>query len=307
MKRARRSEHALQILRAIVALTAMLAPTAAQPARAGSGPCPGEGTVRFTINPSEDTLTLTNVYGPLSEELGRRLGCPVKLSVTTSYSAGIEAMRSGKVELLGLGPLSYVLAHRVANAEAIAVQGNAAGKPITYEASIVTPMGSGITTLREVAGHSFAFSDPASTSGHLMPAYALRQAGIDPNTGVRPFFAGSHTASFEALRNHKVDAGELNSGVIRVARATGEYDPAAFRTLWRSKPIPASPLAVRGDLPGTFKERLRAALFGVRLSAITDPNHVFSGTRYVAANDSAYDEIRAMVSTLHIDLEKINE
>jgi phosphonate transport system substrate-binding protein len=291
-----------------VAIGAALVIAGSSPAGSAQPPiCPGDGTVRFGLLPAEDNLTMSEVYKPLADTLSRKLGCPVELSITTSYSAGIEAMRAKKLELASFGPLSYVLAHRVANAEAIAVQADAAGKSLAYVATIVTPKGSGITTLREVAGHSFAFSDPASTSGHLMPSYALKEAGIDPDTGIRPFFAGSHTASFEALRNHKVDAGELNSGIMRVARASGEYDPAAFVTLWRSKPIPLSPLAVRADLPSAFKARLKNALFSIDLGAIADPKRVFTGKRYIAANDADYDGIRAMVATLHVDLERINE
>jgi hypothetical protein len=41
-----------------------------------------------------------------------------------------------------------------------------------------------ITTLNQVAGHIFVYSDPASTSGHLLPSYALQSAGIDPKTGL---------------------------------------------------------------------------------------------------------------------------
>jgi phosphonate transport system substrate-binding protein len=297
-------------IRAIVLIAGVLCAWASGAIAGAAGApvdCPGDGRVRFGLLPAEDTLTMTDVYMPLAAELSRKLGCPVDVSVTTSYSTCVEAMRAKKLELASFGPLSYVLAHRVANAEAIAVQGDAAGKSLAYEATIVTLKGSGITTLREVAGHSFAFSDPASTSGHLLPAFALRAAGIDPDTGIHPFFAGSHTASFEALRNHKVEAGELNSGIIRVARASGEYDAAAFVTLWRSPPIPLSPLAVRGDLPAAFKTRLRHALYSIDLGAIADPKRVFTGKRYIAARDSDYDGIRTMVATLHVDLEHINE
>jgi phosphonate transport system substrate-binding protein len=35
----------------------------------------------------------------------------------------------------------------------------------------------------------------------------LTGVGINPDTGVKAIYAGSHSASFEALRNHKVEAG----------------------------------------------------------------------------------------------------
>jgi phosphonate transport system substrate-binding protein len=276
------------------------------PARAAAD-CPGDGTVRFGLIPGEDTETMIGVYKPISQELSRRIGCPVELTISSSYSAGIEAMRAKKLDISTFGPLSYVLAHKLANAEALVVQGHPDGTPVSYEATIVTPKTSGITKLRDVAGHTFAYSDPASTSGRMMPAFALRKAGIDPDTGVHPFFAGSHTASFEALRNHKVDAGELNTSLIRITTASGMYDPAAFVTLWRSGPLPASPTAIRGDLPPAFKKRVLAAFTSMDLRTMGDTKHVLAGTRYVPVDDKSYNMIRDMVSTLHIDLEHINE
>jgi phosphonate transport system substrate-binding protein len=73
--------------------------------------------------------------------------------------------------------------------------------------------------VNDLGAHSFAYSYPASTSGHLYPAFGLSASGIDPDTGVQPIYAGSHTSSFEAIRNHTVEAGELNSDQIAAATA----------------------------------------------------------------------------------------
>lgn len=54
-----------------------------------------------------------------------------------------------------------------------------------------------------------------------MPSYALRKAGVDPDNDIWPFYTGSHTASFEALRNHKVPAAELDSTAIADAKLAG--------------------------------------------------------------------------------------
>ncbi len=140
--------------------------------------------------------------------------------ISTNYNAEIEAMRNGKLEIAEFGPLGYVLAHEVAKAEAVATFADAKGKPDSYWASIVTYPQSGIKTVAEIRGHSFAFSDPASTSGHLFPAYGLRKAGLDPEKDLKAIYAGSHTASFEALYNRKVEAGELNSEQLESANAT---------------------------------------------------------------------------------------
>src|SRR5262249_28317534 len=84
------------------------------------------------------------------------IGCKVEVFVATGYNAEIEAMRNGKLELAEFGPLGYVLAHQVAKAEAVAAFGSTDGKPVTYWASIVTYPSSGIKTVADVRGHSFA-------------------------------------------------------------------------------------------------------------------------------------------------------
>src|SRR5262249_46291726 len=169
---------------------------------ANAADCPNDGVVRFGVEPYDTSAKLVPIYDHIAKVLGDKLGCEVKVYVTTTYNAEIEAMRSGKLEIGEFGPLGYVLAHQVAKAEAVAAFGNKEGKPDSYWASIVTWPGSGIKTVAEVRGHSFAFSDPASTSGHLFPAYGLRKAGIDPEKDIKPIYAGSHTSSFEALYNH---------------------------------------------------------------------------------------------------------
>lgn len=273
--------------------------------------CPNDGVVRFGVAPYESAQQLLPVYTDVAKLIGKKLGCEVKLYIATSYNAEIEAMRNGKLEIGEFGPFGYVLAHQVAKAEAVATFADENGKPATYFASIVTWPDSGIKTVADLKGHSFAYSDPASTSGHLFPAYGLKKNGIDPDTGIKAVFAGSHTASFEALRNHKVEAGELNSGAIETAKRQKAYDPNAFVTLWKSEPIPQDPLCVRADLPADFKVRVTKVLSSLDFHELPEGNQKFfagvagSGLGTVPQSDSAYDGIRDLVSTLHIDLAKL--
>ncbi len=277
------------------------------PALAVAPDCPS-GPVHYGVIPYDASASFVPLYRRIGELISAKLDCPVQVQIGTSYTATIEAMRAGKIDAAEFGPLSYVLAHQVAKAEAVATYANAEGGADTYTASIVTYPGSGITALKEVAGHSFAYSDPASTSGHLFPAYGLKQAGIDPDKGVRAIYAGSHTASFEALRNHKVEAGELNSPQVASAQVAGIWDPKAFVTLWTSNPIPQDPITVRADLPAPFKARLTAVLQHLDLTAIPADQLKITGIKgkgYVPQTDAAFDPIRDLVGTLHIDLAKL--
>ena len=273
--------------------------------------CPNDGTVRFGVEPYESAARLVPVYTDMAKLIGEKLGCKVEVYVATSYNAEIEAMRNKKLEFGQFGPLGYVLAHQVANAQAVAAFAGDDGKPASYYASIVTWPGSGIKKISDVSGRSFAFSDPASTSGHLFPAYGLSKNGIDPDHGVKALYAGSHTASFEAIRNHKVEAGELNSDEVASAKLHNEFDPAAYVTLWKSEPIPQDPFAVRGDLPEAFKAKLASVLRSLDFHQLPESDQKFIAAsvspplKTVPQTDSAYDQIRDLVKTLHVDLAKL--
>lgn len=298
---------------AIAALVIASSVPGALPTRVSAEPaadCPPGGTVRFGVEPSEATARLTPAYEALTKALSAKLGCPVDLFITTSYNAEIEAMRSGKLDVAQFGPLGYVLAHQIAGADAIATFSDAQGNPSTYTASIVTYPDSGIKTLKDVAGHSFAYADPASTSGHLFPAYGLRKAGIDPDHGVKGVYAGSHTASFEAILNHKVDAGELNSIQIEAAKNENMWEPNRWVTLWQSQPIPVDPITVRRDLPPAFKSHVTDVIQSFTFAGLSpDVVKVFptKGTRrFVKTTDGAYNPVRDLVKTLNIDLTKLS-
>lgn len=281
---------------------------ASHPALA-AGDCPENGTVRFGVEPYDTAARLVPIYEKVGKLLGDKLGCKVEVFVATSYNAEIEAMRNGKLDIGEFGPLGYVLAHQVAKAEAVAAFGTADGKPNTYWASLVTYPGSGIKTVADIKGHSFAFSDPASTSGHLFPAYGLRKSGIDPEKDIKAVFAGSHTASFEALYNHKVEAGELNSEQLESAKQRGHYKDGDMVFLWKSDPIPTDPFCVRGDLPAEFKKKVAQVLQSLDLTSLDEADRkimVGAGiTRLVPQADDAYDGIRDLVKTLNVNLDKL--
>lgn len=265
--------------------------------------CPSGG-VKFGAIPFESQALLQAAYKPITESLSKSLHCPVQLQMFSNYTAGIEAMRAGKLDVSDFGPLSYVLAAKVAHAQAIVSFGTKQGKLDSYYASIVTPSSSGIKTLQQVRGKTFAYSDPASTSGYLYPAYGLMRAGINYKSGIKATFAGSHTSSYEALRNKKVDAGELNSTQIAAAKEQGMYHDGDFRTLWKSGPIPQDPIAVRTGLSPALKKKITSGLLNIDFTKFPKKAKLglddAAADRLVRVDDSTYDGIRKLVKTLHL-------
>lgn len=274
-------------------------------ASASSAECPN-GELTFGVQPYEAAALLRQAFEPMGKELGKALGCPVKVLISQSYTAEIEAMRAGKLDMGHFGPLAYLLADELAGVDAVATYADARGRPSTYTASIVTKRDSGIASLADLKGKSLAYSDSSSTSGYLYPAHALEGAGLDPQRDVEAVFAGSHPAALEAVRNDKVDAAELNSTTARVAEGERSYDPGEYRAVWTSDPIPVDPIVVRRDLPAPFKRRLEAALLRLDFSGFPENvRDVLAGLRLARTGEAAYDPVRRVVQELGVDLRKV--
>jgi phosphonate transport system substrate-binding protein len=104
----------------------------------------------------------------------------------------------------------------------------------------------------------------------------------------------------------------LNSDRIATATAAGEYSPDDWATLWQSAPIPQDPITVRGDLSPAFKQRIKQTLLEFDFTTLpADVQTMFkadvamAGTHLVADDDSYFDEIRSLVSTLNVDLNSL--
>jgi phosphonate transport system substrate-binding protein len=260
----------------------------------GGGDDEGEISVlKWGLIPADDATEMLRQYQPVVDYLEEQLGLEIDLQVTTDYTAAILAMKNKHIDVAWFGPFSYILAADEAGAEAI-VNGvrRDTGKS-TYRTIFVTRMDSGIETLEDLKGHTFAFVDPASTSGNLIPRAVLMENGIDPETDFSTwFYAGTHNAVELAVQNGTVDAGaDSDTSYHRMLNA-GQIDPEINIIIYESEPIPGSPIVARGDLPQDLKDSIQQALIEMDAQTFYDVQGWGDIERYVEVTDSDYDIIR---------------
>jgi len=257
-------------------------------------------TVRIGLIPSEDSQAMIEGSKQVLDQLQQHLGMPVEPFVATDYNGVIEALRSGKLDVAYLGPFSYVLASKVAGAEAFAVAETQKTGKSAYRSVIVVRNGSPIQSLADFKGHTFAFVDPSSASGHLFPKAGVEKAGFKPDQLFsRVIFSGSHDASILAVANGKVDGAAVADRIFASAIAAGEVGKDDLRIVWSSPDIPESPMAWRKDLDPALKQKLAAAMAQVKNVAWTDQG-MLNG--FQPTNDAAYDVVRETAQVLDLDL-----
>jgi phosphonate transport system substrate-binding protein len=195
-----------------------------------------------------------------------------------------------------------VLATTVTPVEAFAIAETAKAGRTYYHSQIITLKTSGIKTIDDLKGRNFAFVDPASTSGYAFPLAGLLKAGIEPKRDFKNvIFTGAHDANAVAVANGKVDAATIADRIFDAAVAKGHVKAEQIHVVWRSAPIPESPMVWRKDLPDDLKKKVKAAFLGVKDLNWSDQGKL-NGFR--ETSDSAYDVVRETAKLANIDLKK---
>jgi phosphonate transport system substrate-binding protein len=249
--------------------------------------------LRWGLIPADDAAEMLRQYQPVVDYLEGELGIEIEIEVTVDYTAAIEAMRYKHIDMAWFGPFSYIIAAEEAGAEAI-VNGvrRDTGKS-SYKTVFVTRADSGIETLDDLVGRSFAFVDPASTSGNLIPRKVLLENGIDPDNDFSiMYYAGTHNGVELAVKNGTVDAGATSDTSHYRMVNEGQIDPEVNVIIYESEPIPGSPIVVRGDLPSDLKDSIQQALIEMDEQTLFQVQGWGNIQKYVKVTDSDYDIIR---------------
>jgi len=249
--------------------------------------------LRIGLLPNEAPDVEIKKHATMTQHLEKILGMKVKVQVGIDYTAIIEALRNKHIDVAYLGPFSYVLAEIATdgNIEPLVVGVRKKTGKSAYNSVIVARTDSGINKPAEFGKkHTISFSDPASTSGFLVPSFRFAQLGIDPQKDFKQvIFAGGHTASLMALNSGKVDGAGTNLPSLQKAIAKGVVDKKNIKIVWTSPDIPGSPLTVRKDVPWEIKYKLLKAFMGIP-EGVDSYEGKMAG--YEPAWDSAYDIIR---------------
>jgi phosphonate transport system substrate-binding protein len=259
-----------------------------------------EPRVRIAITP-----VLVEHYLEVNRQLiayvGEKLGQPTDLVQRRSYKEISDLLEKGEVDVAFVCGRPYVLDHDRFRLELLAA-------PLVYDQPIyysyvIVPRDSPVQRFEELRGKRYAFSDPLSNSGHLVPVYMLARMGETPERFfTRSIFTYSHSANVEAVAVKFVDGASVDSYVYDYLAATNPRLTAKTRIIERSPPHGITPVVVRADLPAAAKARIRTVL----LDMDQDPRgrdilRQLMIRRFVAVPDQLFDSIRQMLRVVDRD------
>lgn len=209
----------------------------------------------FAVIQTEDMSVLAGRWEPILKYLDKHADIKVSFYATTSYSAVIEAMLSGFVQIAQLGPKAYLIANDKSKGKIQPIVA-AARIPTAFDptpcacyyGTLITRADSGLDSIDKLKGKVLALVDPGSTSGNALPrglftGEKLGGKDLEDHFG-RIFYSGHHVASVLAVKKGQADAAFVSESMIARAMDREKVEKDDFNYLWRSPKIAIDSICV---------------------------------------------------------------
>jgi phosphonate transport system substrate-binding protein len=168
--------------------------------------------IRFGLTPAivHDQYALV---ADLRVYLERKLNRPVKMVSRDSYRDTMDLLEQRKLDFAWVSDYPYVYLEHYHHARLLLTP-LYRRRPF-YRAYLIVPNDDTATTsLLDLRGKVFAYADPYSNSGYLVPRYELHRAGFTAQTFFRKtFFTSAHRRVVEAVASNLADGGYVDGFV----------------------------------------------------------------------------------------------
>lgn len=263
-----------------------------------------DNPVKLFFVPSVDAKVLAEKGDIIKKYLEAETGYKFVVSVPTSYVAVVESFGTARADVAAINTFGYLMANERYGAQALITLIRYGSE--TYQAQIITKADSKITSLKDLAGKKFAYVDPASTSGYLLPAKLFKDQGIELK---ETMFANKHDNVVTMVYQGQVDAGATfytppDNGKIQDARrlVLTQYPDVEkkVRIVQLTDAIPNDPIIFRKDLPEEMKTKIVDAFikFSTTPEGKEALHSMYGATELIRTNDAKYNTVRDLLRAL---------
>ncbi len=226
------------------------------------------------------------------------------------YAIGVTALAEGNVDVLYLSPFTYYNATQQADVEPlVTTSGDFSARP--YNTIFITKSDrDDIQSLDDLQGKSFAFVDPASSSGFLYPSYDLvTELNLDSDRYLESgyffdstVYSGSHVNSMVGVLNENFDAAGVAHAVIDfVPIVAPEYQMSDLKIIHQTDVIPNPFYIVSTDMDPVLKETLLNFYLFWDDADYFEQVYGDPETRYVLVNIDEVNTVLDVVETLGVE------
>ena len=261
-----------------------------QPESMASQSTPLNVAVAAMISPKETF----SFYKDLLDFIGDKINREVSLIQRKTYGEVNELFKNGQVDLAFICSGPYAVEKEEYGFEALAT-------PIVrdlpfYQSYLIVNKNSKYQSLNDLRNKIFAFTDPDSNTGALVPQYWLSKMNETPESFFESFtYTYSHDNSIMAVARELVDGATVDGHKWEYFQAINPIYSSRTRVIYKSDPFGSPPLVTSVAFPPQSKEQIRQVVFKMHL----DPKgkqilEKLMIDRFVSPQDKWYEPIREM-------------
>ena len=233
-------------------------------------------------------------YEEIVEYLGNKLNKKTKMIFTKDYASMNEMVRTKKVLAAFVCSGPYVTAHDEWGMELVAA-------PLLYNNTyyfsyILVNKKSNLKTFADLEGKKFAFTDPESNTGKLVPTYELARMNRKPeNYFSEIIYTGSHDKSIEAVANNMVDGASVDHLIWEYINKNDSSITSKTKIIKKFGPYCIPPFVMPPDINQSLKDSIKNILLDMHTDPkgkeILDKLYI---EKFITVNDECYQSIREM-------------
>jgi phosphonate transport system substrate-binding protein len=271
----------------------------------------GAGPLRISAIPDVDPSDLGEREEAMAAYLAEELDVEVDYVAVSDYAASVSLFGTGDLDLVFYGGLTGVQARLRTEGAHVLAQRDIDER---FRSVFIAHRDAGLEPIDDVAGLSrlegsrFTFGSESSTSGRLMPAYFLDQAGIDPAADFAgsPGFSGSHDLTIDLVEAGSYEVGALNRQVWQARTEAGTVDTDRVQEIFTTPEyadyhwLGAAGLDDR--FGAGFTDRLRQALLDLDGSDAAEAELLekYGAEAIIPAEPADHDQLEETARTLNL-------
>jgi phosphonate transport system substrate-binding protein len=224
----------------------------------GRGAEAADTPIRFGLTAAVVRENL-DLYERWAAYLGRKVGRPVQFVQRRTYREAMEMLETGEHDFAWICSFPYAKFRdsKVFGLMAVPVF---EGEPL-YRSYVIVHKDRSFRTIGDLEGRVFAYSDPDSNSGYIVPRKMLNDLGRNPDSFFRQtFFTYSHTETIEAVAEHVADGAAVDSYVWEYLSRREPKFTAKTKVIQRSETFGFPPLVYRTGVDAELRARMTEAL-----------------------------------------------
>jgi phosphonate transport system substrate-binding protein len=233
-------------------------------------------------------------YRQLLDYIGEKLGREVQFIQRKTYGEINELLGIGQIDLAYICSGPYVAGKDQYGFELVATPQVQNSR--YYQSYLIVNKASQFKRLEDLRGRVFAFTDPDSNTGKLVPTYWLFENGEQPETYFsKTIYTYSHDNSILAVAKGLVDGAAVDSLIWEYYHQKDPAFTSRTRIIRKSEPYGIPPIVASKFISFELKDRIRQLFFEMHL----DPRgqkilNELMIDRFLEPRDEWYDSIRQM-------------